>query len=177
MKYILATALALTPAIALAAGGSSSNPPTATATTTTCQEGYVYDAATKSCVVPQESNLIDDDARYEVVRELAYAGRYDDAQTILGMMDAADDRVMTYMGFTERKLGNVDAAMTFYQAALTANPDNILARSYMGQAYVEQGAIDLAQVQLSEIKARGGKQTWAAKSLEWAIQSGKGFSY
>ena len=57
------------------------------------------------------------------------------------------------------------------------NPDNILARSYMGQAFVEQGDTANAKLQLAEINARGGKGTWPAFSLRKAIQSGAGYSY
>ena len=75
---------------------------------------------------------MNDDDLYGAVRELAYAGRYLDAQGVLAAMsDQNDDRVLTYKGFTNRKLGNVEVAMVFYQKALDKNPDNIQARSYI----------------------------------------------
>jgi Tfp pilus assembly protein PilF len=67
--------------------------------------------------------------------------------------------------------------MTYYQAALAADPDNFLARSYMGQGHAEAGEIVLAQAQLSEIRARGGRGTWAEWSLRQAIQTGSGYNY
>ena len=71
----------------------------------------------------------------------------------------------------------MDLAMAAYYGALATNPDNILVRSYMGQAYVEMGALNLAQAQLTEIKARGGRETWAERSLALAIQSGTSATY
>ncbi|MEM6276016.1 MAG: tetratricopeptide repeat protein [Pseudomonadota bacterium] len=180
MTRILALILAATPGLAFAAGGSST-PPTPTETTTQCEEGMVFDEEAQSCVaIQQDSNaapMFDQETAYELVRELAYAGRYDDAQMILATMDPLDDRTQTYWGFTHRKMGNMDLAMAAYYTALAANPDNILVRSYMGQAYVEMGATDLAQAQLTEIKARGGRETWAEKSLALAIRSGATSSY
>ncbi|MEO0830247.1 MAG: tetratricopeptide repeat protein, partial [Pseudomonadota bacterium] len=76
-----------------------------------------------------------------------------------------------------RKSGKVEEGMAYYQAAIAKNPDNFLVRSYMGQAYVEQGAYDLAAAQLTEIRARGGRQTWAEISLRNALASGKTYSY
>ena len=74
------------------------------------------------------------------MRELAYAGRHLDAMGVMdAMSDQNDDRLLTYKGFTNRKLGNVDVAMVFYQKAIDKNPDNILARSYMGQGMMDQG--------------------------------------
>ncbi|MGR3434070.1 MAG: tetratricopeptide repeat protein [Shimia sp.] len=164
------------PVAAIAAGGGTSTPPTTTATTATCEEGYIYDEEAKACVVIQESRL-DQDGLYDQVRELAYAGRLDDARAVLGMMDAADDRVQTYLGFTARKSGDATAATRYYRAALRANPDNLLARSYMGQGLAEAGDMAGARAQLREIRARGGRETWAEKSLVWAIETGRGTSY
>lgn len=176
MTRTLALLVALAPSLALAAGSVDDTPPTPTATTETCDEGYIYDDDTQTCVIIQESSLNPEES-YDAVRELAYAGRYSDAQMILAGMDQSDDRVMTYLAFTNRKLGNTDLAMAQYYNALAVNPNNLLARSYMGQAYVEVGAIEMAQAQLTEINARGGRETWPAKSLRWAIESGKGSSY
>ncbi|MEM1102248.1 MAG: hypothetical protein AAGH73_12055 [Pseudomonadota bacterium] len=169
------------PGFALAAGGMSTTPPTPTETTTQCAEGQVFDTETGACVaIQQDSNAapqFDQERAYALVRELAYAERYADAQMILATMDQADDRTQTYWGFTHRKLGQSDRAMAAYYTALSANPDNLLARSYMGQHYVEIGAMDMARLQLTEIRARGGRESWPEKSLAWAIETGRGESY
>ena len=181
MRFILALILAL-PTAAFAAGGgsdggSSTNPPKTTETTANCTGVQVWDKKTKSCVDPKDSAL-DDKTLYEAVRELAYAGRYDDAQGVLRIMsDQKDDRVLTYWGFTHRKMGNGDLARVYYQDAITRNPDNVLARSYMGQGFVADGDTDSAIAQWHEIKARGGEGTWAEASLREAIRTGLTYSY
>ena len=57
------------------------------------------------------------------------------------------------------------------------DPDNLLARSYMGQGHVASGEMVLAQAQLTEIRMRGGRNTWAEASLVQAITTGSGTSY
>lgn len=177
MLRAVAVSLVLAPGFAFAAGNPDPIAPKPTETTTICEEGHIYDEATQTCVVLQQDSLLDQDNAYDVVRELAYAGRYSDAQLLLASMDQTDDRVQTYWGFTHRKMGNMDAAMAAYTQALDTNPDNILARSYMGQAFVTEGETHLAFVQLQEINARGGAGTWAAQSLENAIRTGVTYSY
>lgn len=180
MRLILVLLLII-PNFAFGASSGSSRgattPPKATKTTKTCKGIKVYDTTKKRCVKPQNSSL-DTQKLYESVRELAYAGRYFDAQGVLrAMPDQQDDRVLTYWGFTHRKLGNTTLAVAFYKRALTANPDNILARSYMGQGFIEDGNVDAAIVQWREIKARGGVGTWAEASLRTAIQTGITYNY
>ena len=55
--------------------------------------------------------------------------------------------------------------MSYYKRALQADENYILARSYMGQALVEQGQIEEAKAQLIEIRDRGGENTWAYRAL------------
>ena len=167
----LALITCLTPAVAFAAGSGSSNPPTTTKTSTECEAGQVFDEKTSACV-DKSSSLIDDDQRYEAVRELAYAGQYDRALGVLDEMEASDSRVLTYRGFIARKTGDMESAMSFYTAALDANADNILARSYMGQGLVEAGDREGAKVQLAEIRARGGEGSRAETLLLYAMSGG-----
>ena len=162
---------------AFAAGGGSDSPPKPTPTSETCEDGQVWDADSKSCVTA-ESNLIDDDTRYDAVRELAYAGRIESAQIVLAAMsDQQSDRVLTYWGFTHRKLGDADRAASFYDAALARNPANHLARSYRAQGWVAEGRVEDARAELGVIRARGGRNTWAEASLRLAIEQGRGFDY
>lgn len=178
----LTSAIALSlPAMALAAGGGgnadSTKPPKPTQTTKTCLFGKVYDPATKKCVKVDKSSSLDADTLYGAVREFAYAGQYDNAQAVLAVMDQDDDRVMTYWGFTHRKMGHTALAEEYYQQALAANPDNILARSYMGQGYVTEGRTEDAIAQWKEIVARGGEGSWPEASLREAIRSGMTYNY
>ena len=178
MRLIAATAaLCLLPLAALAAGSDDTEPPPATQTSTECVKGQVWDEATKSCV-DAESGLLDDDTRFRAVRELAWAGRPEDALIVLSAMtEGRTDRVLTYIGFASRKAGRMEEGLAAYDEALALNPDNLLCRSYLGQAYVELGKIELAQLQLDEIRARGGDGLWAETALESAIRTRETHSY
>jgi len=179
MRLVLASAIALQ-AFAFApvvhAAGGDSNPPKPTNTTKKCLFGRVFDEAAGRCVKPNKSNFTEDQL-YDAVRELAYDGQYVNAQGILRVMDQDDDRVLTYWGFTYRKMGELELANAFYENAITTNPDNILARSYMGQGFVSEGKTELAIEQWREIKARGGEGSWAEASLREAIRTGLTYSY
>lgn len=173
----LATLAVLSPAIAFAAGSDNATPPKPTQTAADCKAGQVFDKTSKTCL-DSKSEVFDDDTRYEAVRELAYDAQYDRALLVLASMaDQGASRVETYRGFIARKQGDMDRAMLHYANALAADADNILARSYMGQAFVTLGNTAAAQTQLSEIRTRGGRNTWAEVSLAMALQSGKTFSY
>lgn len=177
MRLIAAAALSLLPFAAFAAGSDDTEPPPATQTSTECVKGQVWDEATKSCV-DAKSGQLDDDTRFRAVRELAWAGRPEDALIVLSAMtEGKTDRVLTYIGFASRKAGRMDEGLAAYDEALAVNPDNILCRSYLGQAYVELGQIELAQVQLDEIRARGGDGLWAETALESAIRTGETHDY
>jgi Tfp pilus assembly protein PilF len=93
------------------------------------------------------------------------------------MADQASDRVLTYRGFTARKLGNLALANLYYKRAIDTNPDNILARSYMAQGFVIAGQKVAAIAQLREIQARGGAGTWAETSLRKSIADGTVYNY
>ncbi|MFL4471638.1 tetratricopeptide repeat protein [Tateyamaria armeniaca] len=196
---ILTTAIALPlalPTTGFAAGGESEVKPKKTETTQNCLQARqwdpeikkyvrfsqpvngVWDADIRKCVRPDKTSHLDSDTLYKAIRELAYAGRYGEAIEVLDQMpDQLDDRVLTYRGFTARKLGDLQQADLYYEQALTVNPDNILARSYMGQGKLAAGDKVAAMTQLREIQARGGAGTWAEASLRQAIQSGETYNY
>lgn len=179
MRLAAAFLLTMSPAIAFSAGSDSPTvgKPVTTPTTQTCKGVQVWDPATQKCVNPQGSSL-DQNVLGEAVRELAYAGRNEDAQGVLrAMADQESDLVLTYWGFTHRKLGNMDQAKIFYDRAISKNPDNILARSYMGQGFVTEGKMKEAKLQLQEIRARGGAGGWAEESLAKAIKTGQTSNY
>lgn len=172
MRHLLLTAACLMPMIVWAVGNEDNDPPKPTRTTLECNDGRVWDDKAQICV-DVKSGLIDDDARYRAAREFAWAGQYENAISALAAMsDPQEDRVLTYMGFSLRKSGEVMRGMSYYQAALDANPDNLLARSYLGQAFVTLGAAGPAREQLAEIRARGGAGSWPEIALERSIATG-----
>lgn len=177
MRHFLIVAACCMPVIALAVGSEEQEPPKPTQTTLECKDGQVWDDALKRCV-DVKSGALDDDTLYGAAREFAYAGQLDNAMAALAAMsDPREDRVLTYMGFSLRKSGEVARGMDYYEAALQANPDNLLARSYMGQGFVALGKLDLAEEQLVEIRARGGTGGWPETALVRAISAGFSLDY
>ena len=162
--------------LAFAAGDDVTTPPAPTPTPR-CAEGQIHDPKAGKCV-PVKSSALSDKDRYEAVRELAYLEKYAAAALVLdAMSDQRDDRVLTYRGFLKRKLGQMDQAVHYYQAAIDKNPNNLLVRSYLGQGFVESGDLYAARRQHEEILARGGQGTWAEVSLRNALASGRTYQY
>ena len=167
----------LMPFAAFAAGSDDSTPPKATETTTVCENGLVWDIKTKTCVKADEQSL-NDDTRFRAVRELAYAGRPDEALAVLATMTEGDtDRVLTYRGFALRKSGDIEGGIKAYEAALRQNPDNILAHSYFGQLLVDMGEADMARTHLVAIRDAGGTGSWAETALDRAIRTGVTYDF
>ena len=165
------------PAYAAGGGDETTTKPLTTKTSKECKGVQVWDKKTKSCVNPEESSL-DQRELGEAVRELAYAGRNEDAQGILRVLNNQEsDLALTYWGFTHRRLGDMEQAMVFYTRALDKNPDNLMARSYMGQGLLLSGDKAAAEEQLAEIRARGGAGKWPEVSLALAIESGATYNY
>jgi tetratricopeptide (TPR) repeat protein len=149
----------------LSASEDTTAPPKKTKTTTECTHGQIWDKKAKKCVDPKNSEL-DDDSIFEAARELAYAGRYEYSLTALdAVKDQTSARILNYRGYANRKAGRMDVGMAFYKRAIEKDGNYILARSYMGQALVEQGKTSEAEAQLAEIRNRGGESTWAYRTL------------
>lgn len=122
-----------------------------------CPNGKVYDQKTKKCVDAQRG-AVDDDSLYLAGRYLAEQGRYGEAITILSLAaDKTDPRILNYLGYSHRKAGRVTVGLGYYQEALRQDPDYTLVREYMGEAYLQQGNVEAAREQLSEIEKRCGR--------------------
>ncbi len=87
---------------------------------------------------------------------LARTGQYAEALQFLNKAKIQDERILTYIGFATRKLGDHDTAMGFYGRALTMNPNYTVARAYLGEALLDKGEIGKAKAELSEIANRCG---------------------
>lgn len=177
MRLMMMAGCAALPLAAFAAGGDMFAPPVKSETSTTCTGAQVWDPQSQRCVDASQSSLTDDD-RHNAVRELAYAGDYGRTLAVLATYDNAKDvRALTYRGFVARRTGDLDVAMGYYQAALAADPDYHPARSYMAQGMLADGDRAGAEAALREIRARGGRETWAAFSLTQALRTNRGYSY
>lgn len=98
-----------------------------------------------------------DDQLYFAGYWLARAGKYDEALSYLRQArNPEDPRFLTYIGFATRKLGDHETAMTFYGRALANDPNFVVARAYLGEAFLEKGDLAKAREQLGEIAARCG---------------------
>ena len=135
-----------------AAGGG-----TTTTTTPKCKKNKVWDKNKLKCVPAKKSSNLSDDSIFETGRALAYAGRYDEAVSVLKLASNKNDpRILNFLGYSTRKLGNVESGLVYYYAAIKADPNYTLARSYMGEAYLMLGDRKNALKQLGEIGDRCG---------------------
>jgi tetratricopeptide (TPR) repeat protein len=100
---------------------------------------------------------------------LARSGRYEEALGYLSLARDKDERVLTYIGFATRKLGDVEGAMPFYGAALRKNPDYVVARAYLGEAHLARREPAKARAELAEIGRRCGASCPAYVDLEGHI--------
>jgi tetratricopeptide (TPR) repeat protein len=145
--------LALSGGSAFAAGDSGGG---ASDASSQCKGGKVYSEQMQKCVDAEEGSLKDDEI-YNTGRAYAHAGRYGDAITVLSVIATnGDPRVLNYLGFSHRKQGRIAVGLGYYEEALRINPDFTLARSYMGEAYLQLGDVDAAKFQLQEIALRCG---------------------
>lgn len=106
----------------------------------------------KPVCAPQNGQLSDDQI-YEKAYWSAKNGDYQAALDMAAQAQNQDDpRILRVTGFATRKLGDVDAAMPYYQKALAINPTDTRTRQYMGEAFLQQGDLPGARAQLQEIE-------------------------
>jgi tetratricopeptide (TPR) repeat protein len=126
----LAVGLALPHAVGFAAnsGGGSSNSGGSSASTPT----------SVSTMYQQASAKVD-------------ATDYRGAMVILDKIIAKDPRnpdALNLMGFCDRKLGNTDEALEYYNKALAIRPNHVGANEYLGELYLELKNLPKAEERL-----------------------------
>ncbi len=158
---------------AFAAGGGSNTAPAKPALH--CKKGEavkkvkVSGAWVKKCV-KLESGVLPDEDLYQQGRQLAKAGEYEKALLVLATIKNQNDpRVLNYTGYSNRKAGRLEIGITYYRKALAIDPNFVLAREYLGEGYVAAGRIDLAQIELNEIRTRAGINSEEYKDLAKVI--------
>lgn len=112
-------------------------------------------AAWTACVGAASAKMADEELFYAGYW-LAKNGQYERALGYLKLAQKKDERVLTYIGFATRKLGKVDEALPLYRKALEVNPNYVVARAYMGEAFLTKGEPDKARAELDEIAQRCG---------------------
>ena len=120
-----------------------------------CDRHAKNSTAWNACISQAKDGTSSDDLFYAGYW-LARTGEYERALGYLTLADKNDPRVVTYIGFATRKLGDVDGAMPHYQRALELNPNYSVARAYMGEAFLEKNEPAKAKEHLNEIADRCG---------------------
>ena len=172
------SALLVTAGFSTAFAASGSSTTTAPKPALTCKTGEVIKKIKKNgamvdACVKVGAGILPDSDLYQQGYTLAKSGHYDWAiQVFAAIQNQNDPRVLNMTGYSNRKAGRIDLGITYYQKALAIDPNFVLAREYLGEGYVVAGRIDLAQVQLSEIKNRVGVNTEEYKDLAKAISTG-----
>ena len=168
LLYLSLTAFLVTSgsSMTFAAGGGGEDVPVQK-----CKKGEVLKSVgnVKKCV-KVESGILPDEDLYQQGRVLAKAGHYEWALQVLAAIENQNDpRVLNYTGYSNRKAGRLEIGITYYRKALAIDPNFVLAREYLGEGYVAAGRIDLAQVELGEIKTRAGTGSEEYRDLAKAI--------
>ena len=110
---------------AYSAGGGDSG-----SSTRNCPRGEVWDRKQRKCR-PRSSSL-DNESLYRTGRQLAEAGRYEEAIDVLSIgADRGDKRILNYLGYAHRKAGRIDVGLTYYRQALAIDPQYTLVREYL----------------------------------------------
>ena len=117
-------------------------------------ETIIAGGVTKSSFLsPLKSDSID--TQYFAAVALINKGEYQAAFNDLSVTQAVagpHPDITTYMGYTQRKLGNFDVAKSYYAMALDVAPNHKGANEYLGELYVETGEMDLAKAQLAKLE-------------------------
>ena len=92
------------------------------------------------------------------VKEAQQALQAEDWNRAIGLLekaaaaspDSAD--VQNFLGYAQRKAGNLDAAFKHYQSALKLNPQHKPAHEYIGEAYLMRNDLAKAEQHLAELQ-------------------------
>jgi Flp pilus assembly protein TadD len=109
---------------------------------------------------------------YAQAQELISQEKYADALAVLADLTETQPEnadAWNLFGYSNRKLGNYDAAAMAYETALRLNPGHLGALEYQGEMYVETGKLDLARDNLSLLKSICGSCE-QSEDLENSIQ-------
>ena len=138
-----------------------------------CPSGKSWSDKAGKCV-SQRSDALSDEDRARAGRHLALDGRFSEAIAVLESVANKDNAfVLTYLGYSHRKLGDVDLGISLYKKALEIDPENVDTREYLGEGYVTKGQLDLAYLELTEIEKRCGTSCKEYQALEKAMLSGQ----
>lgn len=134
-----------------------------------CETGSVWDCGKKACVA-KSSRVWDDEMLYTQAISLVRGGYYREAHDLLWTIKQRQQpKVLNYIGYTTRKLGDVDRGIAFYHKALALDPNYSKAREYLGEGYLQKDDLAAARGQLEEIALRCGRDCAEYEALADAI--------
>ena len=123
---------------------------------TSCGTGQVWSGGVDACLDGNSASLTDEDL-YLAAGDLVLEARYADALPLLfRIRDRNNPQVLNLIGYSTRKLGDVDKGIDYYHRALAIDPNYTKARQYLGEAYLLKDDVAKAKEQLMEIADRCG---------------------
>ena len=116
----------------------------------------MWSSGADACVDGKSAALTDEDL-YLAAGELVLEARYAEALPLLfRIKDRNNPQVLNLIGYSTRKLGDVDKGIDYYHQALAIDPGYTKARQYLGEAYLLKDDVAKAKEQLTEIADRCG---------------------
>lgn len=121
-----------------------------------CASGRIWSSETGTCLSSRHAALSDEDL-YAAAYDFSQDGQYANALKVLFQIrDQQQPKVLNSIGYSTRKLGDIDEGIKYYRKALALDPDYTKARQYLGEAYLLKDNVDKAKEQLAEIGDRCG---------------------
>jgi tetratricopeptide (TPR) repeat protein len=123
---------------------------------TSCGTGQVWSSGVDACLDGNSAALSDDDL-YLAGRDLGQEAHYAEAlKLFFRIKNQEQARVLSSIGYSTRKLGDIDKGIDYYHQALAIDPGYTKVREYLGEAYLQKGDVVKAKEQLMEIADRCG---------------------
>ncbi len=113
------------------------------------------------------------EATYPDAKAAVDAGKFAEALPMLQMLvkdNAKDADAWNLLGFTYRKLGQLDDSDAAYLKVLAINPNHLGALEYQGELFITTGKIDLAKANLVKLQGLCGTCE-QAEDLEKALKA------
>ena len=134
-----------------------------------CKTGSVWSSSSCACV-RFNSELEGSEERYHAAVWHARNGRFQAALSLLlPLAKDGDANVLNMLGYAYRNVGQLDTGIGYYRQALAIDPDLTLARSYLGEGYLQKGDVVSARAELAEIAQRCGTHCQEYQRLADAI--------
>ena len=111
-----------------------------------------------------------DEDLYLAAGDLVLEARYADALPLLfRIRDRNNPQVLNLIGYSTRKLGDVDKGIDYYHRALAIDPNYTKARQYLGEAYLLKD--DVAKAKDSSWRSPTAAAALATTTSFWSRRS------